>query len=100
MCQRVASTVADHIKPHKGVWALFTDLNNLQGLCDECHSKKTAMEDGGFGNQQFLGKRSETNSAGATGSGGKLFQSSSVSTKKLDDALSGDINELLSGIPE
>jgi len=26
------------------------DENNLQALCVSCHSKKTAMEDGGFGN--------------------------------------------------
>jgi 5-methylcytosine-specific restriction protein A len=39
----------DHIVPHKEVWALFWDPTNWQGLCDGCHSFKTATEDGGFG---------------------------------------------------
>jgi 5-methylcytosine-specific restriction protein A len=51
MCSRAASIVADHIKPHRGDWSLFCDLNNLQGLCASCHSIKTAREDGGFGNR-------------------------------------------------
>lgn len=100
MCHRTASSVADHIKPHKGVWALFCDLANLQGICDGCHAKKTAAEDGGFGNAQFIGARPETNAATITGEPGKPFQSSSVSVKKLDKALEFDPNELLSGIPE
>src|SRR5690242_3406757 len=41
-CGRAASTEADHIKPHRGDWSLFCDLNNLQGLCKSCHDKKTA----------------------------------------------------------
>lgn len=40
----------DHIRPHKGDMALFYDPDNLQGLCHSCHSRKTAQEDGGFGN--------------------------------------------------
>lgn len=100
ICNRNASTVADHIKPHKGVWELFCDLANLQGICEGCHAKKTAQEDGGFGNQQFKGSRPETNAPGATGDGGKQFQSSSISATKLDKALDIDIDELLKGIPE
>lgn len=50
ICERAASTVADHIKPHRGDRTLFCDLENLQGLCAPCHSIKTAREDGGFGN--------------------------------------------------
>jgi 5-methylcytosine-specific restriction enzyme A len=49
-CKRSRSTVADHIRPHRGDWNLFCDLNNLQGLCASCHGQKTAREDGGFGN--------------------------------------------------
>ena len=43
------ATVADHIRPHKGIPNLFWDPANLQGLCATCHSVKTANEDGGFG---------------------------------------------------
>ena len=100
MCHRNASTVADHIKPHKGVWELFCDLANLQGICDACHDRKTALEDGGFGNQQFTGTRPETNTAAATGSTGKQFQSSSIAVSKLDEGLNFDVDDLLSGIPE
>lgn len=31
--QRVRATVADHIRPHRGDWARFTDPGNLQSLC-------------------------------------------------------------------
>lgn len=46
--------VVDHIVPHKGDPALFWDESNWQSLCDhtspfDCHGKKTATEDGGFG---------------------------------------------------
>ena len=47
-----AATCVDHIKPHKGDQGLFWDEDNWQGLCDPCHSKKTAAEDGGFGNKR------------------------------------------------
>ncbi|MGG0756253.1 HNH endonuclease signature motif containing protein [Brevibacillus laterosporus] len=46
----IAATVVDHITPHKGDVVLFWDRNNWQGLCASCHSRKTAKEDGGFGN--------------------------------------------------
>lgn len=99
ICNRNASTVADHIKPHKGVWELFCDLANLQGICEKCHALKTAKEDGGFGNKTFTGARPETNAAVTTGDSGKQFQSSTISTKKLDKALEG-IEDLLNDIPE
>ncbi|MES2789974.1 MAG: HNH endonuclease [Planctomycetota bacterium] len=40
----------DHITPHKGDPVLFWEATNWQGLCLSCHSRKTAQEDGGFGN--------------------------------------------------
>jgi 5-methylcytosine-specific restriction protein A len=40
----------DHKIPHKGDTRLFWDVRNWQPLCVECHSRKTATEDGGFGN--------------------------------------------------
>ncbi|WP_163854613.1 HNH endonuclease [Paenibacillus elgii] len=45
-----AANVVDHIEPHKGDYFLFWNPKNHQGLCDSCHSTKTAREDGGFGN--------------------------------------------------
>ena|ERR1700676_2833079 len=44
ICGREASAVADHIVPHRGDEKLFWDAKNLQGLCDQCHKKKTAAE--------------------------------------------------------
>ena len=82
ICQRFASTVADHIKPHKGMWSLFCDLANLQGLCKSCHDTKTATEDGGGGNQI---KNAET--IVMLGEPGKQFSSSSVGEAALDRAL-------------
>ena len=101
ICQRNASTVADHIIPHKGSWTLFSDLNdNLQGICIPCHDRKTAREDGGFGN--FIAKsRFETNGPQPIGeNGGRVFQSSSISAKKLDAALDFNVEDLLKGIPK
>lgn len=44
-----ATFAVDHIVPHKGDEKLFWDPNNHQGLCEGCHNRKTATEDGGFG---------------------------------------------------
>lgn len=41
---RVYATDVDHIVPHDGDWAKFTDENNLQSLCHGCHSAKTIAE--------------------------------------------------------
>lgn len=48
--KRIAATVVDNIKPHKGDKKLFWDSTNWQPLCASCHSRKTAKEDGWFGN--------------------------------------------------
>lgn len=42
--------VVDHIIPHKGDMTLFWDSSNWRAMAKECHDKKTAREDGGFGN--------------------------------------------------
>ena len=47
----VAASVVDHIRPHKGNQVLFWDSENHQPLCEPCHNRKTATEDGGFGNR-------------------------------------------------
>jgi 5-methylcytosine-specific restriction protein A len=39
----------DHIRPHKGDRGLLYANENVQSLCESCHSRKTATEDGGFG---------------------------------------------------
>ena len=46
------ATDVDHIKPHRGDPILLFDEENLQALCHACHSRKTASEDGGFGNER------------------------------------------------
>ncbi len=46
-CLRVASEV-DHVVPLRDGGT--HDEDNLQAACKPCHSKKTAREDGGFGN--------------------------------------------------
>lgn len=46
------ATDCDHIIPHRGDWALFIESRNHQALCHSCHSRKTAREDGGFGNRR------------------------------------------------
>lgn len=38
------ATDVDHIRDHKGDWAVFTDPENLESLCHSCHSRKTARE--------------------------------------------------------
>jgi 5-methylcytosine-specific restriction enzyme A len=35
------TTDVDHIERHRGVWAMFFNRSNLQGLCHSCHSRKT-----------------------------------------------------------
>ena len=50
----IAATVVDHITPHRGNVVLFWDEKNWQGLCSTCHSRKTAKEDGGFGNGSMV----------------------------------------------
>lgn len=43
------STQADHIRQHNGDMDLFIDMDNLQGLCAACHSRKTMREECGRG---------------------------------------------------
>ena len=50
-CGRMA-TVVDHIVPHRGNEDLMFDMGNFQALCKSCHGRKTARDDGGFGNSR------------------------------------------------
>jgi len=46
-----AATVYDHIVPINAGGSAAA-MSNGQGLCAVCHSRKTAKEDGGFGNRR------------------------------------------------
>ncbi len=48
--QQVRATQVDHVVPKSEGGT--DDESNLDGKCDHCHDKKTAMEDGGFGNKK------------------------------------------------
>ena len=39
------STVANHIKPHKGDYDLFWDMENLEGVCAPCHNSVIQSEE-------------------------------------------------------
>lgn len=53
-----AASCVDHVDGN----AMNNDPNNLQPLCSPCHSRKTAREDGGFGNRTARAKgRGESN---------------------------------------
>lgn len=41
--RRSASTVVDHIEPHRGDPEKFWDATNWQGVCAPCHNRKTAQ---------------------------------------------------------
>ena len=47
-----AASVVDHRDPHRGDPVIFWDKARWQPLCASCHSRKTAAEDGGFGNRR------------------------------------------------
>jgi 5-methylcytosine-specific restriction endonuclease McrA len=38
------ATVVDHITPHKGDYALFSDPDNLRPLCKPCHDSAAQSE--------------------------------------------------------
>ncbi len=46
------ATTVDHKVPHRGDPNLFYDQSNWQPMCKPCHDRKTASEDGGFGNRR------------------------------------------------
>lgn len=98
ICNRAPSTIADHIKPHKGEWSLFSDLDNLQGICKTCHAKKTAREDGGFGHA--LKHMRADQRIQPTGDHGRQFVSCTVGMDKINAALptADEVAELLKGI--
>jgi 5-methylcytosine-specific restriction protein A len=44
------ANIVDHIVPPKGSAELFWSVENWQGMCARCHNRKTARQDGAFGN--------------------------------------------------
>ncbi len=44
-----SAQVVDHKVPHRGDMRLFWDSSNWQAMSKECHDRKTAAEDGGWG---------------------------------------------------
>ena len=50
--RRKRATAVDHITPHRGDKVLFWDRRNWKAMSHTCHSRKTAMMDGGFGNSR------------------------------------------------
>lgn len=51
-CGRLASQVDHQVPVSSPDDPLFWDAGNHQPLCRECHSQKTAQEDGGFGRRR------------------------------------------------
>ncbi len=49
-CRLSEATHVDHIMPRDLDGS--SDSSNFQPLCASCHSRKTAREDGGFGNRR------------------------------------------------
>jgi 5-methylcytosine-specific restriction protein A len=45
-----AASVVDHRQPHNGNDRLMYAWDNLQAMTKQCHDRKTAAHDGGFGN--------------------------------------------------
>jgi 5-methylcytosine-specific restriction protein A len=56
-CRRLnrllSATIVDHKIPHKGNYNLFWDTSNWQAMAKSCHDRKSAKEDGGFGNRKI-----------------------------------------------
>ena len=51
------ATIADHIIPHHGDLTQFYDDNNLQPMCQRCHSRKTLKENANFNKESRQGDR-------------------------------------------
>ena len=89
------ATDVDHIVPRAQGG---TDAReNLQGLCHVCHSRKTALEDGGFGNSLYYPVLYEGINAtivmvcGAPGSGKTTF----VELNKAKDDIVFDLDQII-----
>lgn len=50
-CRGIAQ-VTDHEPPHRGDLTMFWDQSTWRPMSKVCHDRKTALEDGGFGNMK------------------------------------------------
>ena len=50
-----AAEVVDHVIPHRGDLSLMWNRRNWRAMAKACHDKKTARQDGGFGNARDPG---------------------------------------------
>jgi hypothetical protein len=50
-----ADRVGQQADPHRGDPAIFWDRHRWQAFCVSCHGRKTAAQDGGFGNRRRQG---------------------------------------------
>ncbi len=41
----ITATVVNHIKPHKGDWDLFVDVDNHESLCKSCHDSEAQTKE-------------------------------------------------------
>lgn len=44
VCNKSEATIGDHIVPTKVRWDLRLERDNIQGVCVECHNKKTTQD--------------------------------------------------------
>lgn len=44
ICDSKEATIGDHIVPTKVRWDLRLERNNVQGVCSECHNRKTEKD--------------------------------------------------------
>ena len=51
---RCLANTVDHRKPHRGDPGLFWDQANWQSTCTSHHSRKTCLQDGGFGHRRAV----------------------------------------------
>ena len=82
----VVATDLDHIVPHHGNVELFRDRKNLQGLCKECHSRKTATEDSSFARAtSFRGGHAAADRRGVTSVDASERQAGQVNAERSVD---------------
>jgi len=90
------ATCVDHIKKHRGDWTLFIGGNNMENLRSLCQPHHDAKE------QRYEDGKESFNPTSATGTQGRQFLSSNLTSEQLDRAIGSkqELKALLEGIPE